>query len=217
MRIIIVVAAALAVCLVTKVEPSSAGVVFNWVQTRSDPDVPSLDMRIELPDEFWFGQEIHQEGNFDDRIFLAEDSKVIEFEHWGGYWSPTLSSQWVPCGDVNGFGLVCGDVDLETRVLHPWALFKWHLARGRGGMIGSLHFTTESTTVDLESLPGSPLWQLNFYGEDGHEVYCYDARCNVQGRWVVDARTIPVPEPMPLLIGGAGLVSLWGSRRRKAN
>lgn len=221
MRSTLTAVALLVTCLAARPEAAAAEILYNWVVTTPDPGIPRLDMTIELPDAFWFGMSIDQEAGGVEP-FLKSDSQVLDFTHLGGaYGGFSLDRNWAPCGDLVVDVAECAAMDPGTLVKYPYTGFGWHLRREGRGIAGSIGFHHEETSVTLESLPGSDVWQLSLYAEAGMSAYCYNDNtssrvCKLQGIWVPVPSTIPVPEPTPLTIAGVGLLGVYFARRQRA-
>lgn len=195
---------------------AQAGVVYNWENLTPTNGGDTFSGTVILSDEAW-----HSGGGSYEQVFSinslpdvggcpyrVEDGGIEDFIFGSSGWRDFES------------GLVDGILDAyceEPRALPVLYVFEFGFIVMDGYLAGGINWFGLNDEVRAG---GDEIWEVTLISSDDSSAFggCahdHTPEClGATGRWVLDASTVPVPEPSTwfLLITGISLLSFWKAR-----
>jgi hypothetical protein len=187
---------------------AQATVVYNWHPVSDDPDISVVGGSLEISDAAYRAGHVDYAYDHDYGSPGAAGSPIAQLAIVGG--------QQGSAGTL-GVSVKPGDANDWTASLS--FVFGAYLS-------GTLDVNNSESNYTMQSAnplaPGAPLWTLSQFNSDfplGNGA-CFSGTCaGATGYWVLDASTIPVPEPSPrfwFALAAAALLGYAARRRRAA-
>jgi hypothetical protein len=185
--------------------PAYAGVVYNWLQLDSSSDIHASSGKLVVTDDAWQSGSIdmtkysplRQCSNGPAAGCSIPDSPVLFFKFSSAEIRFSAEEQFpVILAPRKGFSDYGGNDEIEMS-----------LSFGSNALLaGDIYAKNSVTEVGMGSNPQG-VWNIYELGTDAGGI-CFYHCSGATGEWVLDPRTVPVPEPGTLGLFGFGLLGL---------
>lgn len=186
---------------------AQAGVVFNWQTQSYSSSIFAVEGRIEIDASSWTVGQLNVSNGCNGYPYVLASGSMY-----------------------SGCTVMSGITDFSFRVNNNYSPLSFNSLRftgqlamaGTAPLAGSIFAETNfETDVRMNSAPGTGVWTIMSFQTDGPPAACQTPPyCSgATGKWLIDASTLPVPEPSSItLFASAILLALMhgaGKRMRK--